>query len=181
MPTNAQPTDPDIPWPQGHTPASAVVFAHNAVDIVASPQKAWSLLIDCTAWPRWYKRCSDVSIIKGGSHLEAGSKFRFKTLNNYFEPDIVTFDACRMLVWSARGPAGTSGSHAWHIKPHTAGCTVVTEEAQTGLLLWLVRSRIRVELIASHEEWLLSLKRLAESDRHTTEIGDRSHYLADEA
>ena len=160
---SSQSPDPEIPWPPNHPPASAIVFAHNSVDVRASPQRVWSVLIDCTAWPRWYKNCSDVSILEGGSQLEAGSRFRFKTLRTYFEPKVVTFEACRMLVWSAKGPAGTSGSHAWHIEPTAAGCRVVTEEAQTGLLLRLVGRRIRGELVASHEEWVQSLKRLAEA------------------
>ena len=163
MPNSAQSPDPDIPWPWSHSPASAVVFAHNSVEIAASPQKVWSLLIDCVAWPRWYKRCSDVSILRGGPQLAAGSKFRFKTLRKYFEPGVVTFDACRMLVWSANGPLGTSGSHAWHIEPTATGCRVVTEEAQTGLFLRLVGGLVRGELVASHEDWVQSLKRLAET------------------
>ena len=68
-----------------------------------------------------------------------------------------------MLVWSAKGPAGTSGSHAWHIEPTAAGCRVVTEESQTGLLLRLVGRGIRGELVASHEDWVQSLKRLSEA------------------
>ena len=163
MPNSAQCPDPEIVWPPNHSPASAVVFTHNSVDIQAPPQKVWSLLIDCVAWPRWYKKCSDVSILKGDANLEAGSKFRFKTLRTYFEPDVITFDACRMLVWSAKGPAGTSGSHAWHIESTAAGCRVVTEEAQKGLLLLLVGGRVRRELLASHEDWVQSLKRLAEA------------------
>ena len=160
---SAQSPDPEIPWPQNHAPASAVVFAHNSVEIDASPQRVWDLLIDCVAWPRWYKRCSDVSMLKGGSRLEAGAKFRFMTLRTYFEPDVATFDACRMLIWSAKGPLGTSGSHAWHIKPTATGCRVVTEEVQTGLLLRFVGGRIRGELVASHEDWVQSLKRLSEA------------------
>ena len=159
----AQSPDPDIVWPRNHSPASAAVFAHNNVEIDAPSQKVWALLIDCVAWPRWYKRCSDVSILKGGPRLEAGSRFRFRTLRTYFEPDIVTFDACRMLVWSAKGPLGTNGSHAWHIEPTASGCRVVTEEVQTGLLLRLVGGRLRGHLVASHEDWVQSLKQLAEA------------------
>ena len=50
----AQKPDRRITWPPGASPASAVVFAHNAVDVKAPPQRVWSLLIDCVSWPRWY-------------------------------------------------------------------------------------------------------------------------------
>ncbi|WP_113891168.1 SRPBCC family protein [Roseiarcus fermentans] len=75
MPSDAQTPNRRIVWPRQHSPSSAVVFAHNTVDIRASPQRVWSLLIDCVAWPRWYKHCSDVSILRGGAALQAGANF----------------------------------------------------------------------------------------------------------
>ena len=101
--------DSRITWPAEHAPASAMVFAQNTGDIEgrASPETVWSQLVDCVAWPQWYKHCSDVSTLRGGSRLNPESKFRFKTLGFYFEPEIVTFEPHRMLVWSAKGPAGT--------------------------------------------------------------------------
>ena len=153
---------PGVVWPAGHSPASARVFAQNTVEIGASPEKVWSLLVDCAAWPRWYKHCADVSVLTGGNGLQAGTRFRFKTLRRYFEPEVVTFEPCRMLVWSATGPAGTSGSHAWFIESTPIGCTVVTEEVQRGLLLVFLRSRLRAALLALHQDWLQSLKTLAE-------------------
>jgi hypothetical protein len=161
----AQTPDARITWPAEHAPASAVVFAQNVIDIATAPEAIWSQLVDCVAWPQWYKHCSDVSILGGGSLLSANSKFRFKTLGFYFEPEIVTFEPHRMLVWSAKGPAGTSGSHAWYIEPRPGGCRVITEESQIGLVLFFLRARTRNRLLASHEEWLRSLKDRAEANR----------------
>ncbi len=96
----------------------------------------------------------------GGPLLDANSKFRFKTLRFYFEPEIVTFKPNRMLIWSAKGPAGTSGAHAWYIESTPGGCRVITEEAQRGLLLFFLRSRTRGTLLTSHQEWLRALKEL---------------------
>ena len=42
-------------------------------------------------------------MLRGGSRFNSESKFRFKTLGFYFEPEIVTFEPHRMLVWSAKG------------------------------------------------------------------------------
>ena len=140
-----------------------MVFAQNTIEIAATPDRVWSLLIDCLEWPLWYRHCSDVSVLRGGPLLSANSKFRFKTLNFYFEPDMETFEPSRMLVWSAKGPAGTSGAHAWYIEPTSGGCRVITEEAQRGLLLFFLRSSTRSLLLTSHQEWLQSLKELAEA------------------
>ena len=95
--------------------------------------------------------------------MQAGAKFRFKTLRYYFEPEVVTFEPNRMLAWCAKGPAGTSGCHAWYIEPTAKGCTVITEEAQKGLLLVILKQRVRAELLTSHEDWVQSLKKLAET------------------
>ena len=76
---------------------------------------------------------------------------------------VVTFGPQQMLVWSASGPARTSGSHACFIERTADGCKVITEEAQTGLLLVFLRARLCATLLASHQDWLQSLKALAEA------------------
>lgn len=162
MKRSAQIPDSRIDWPSRFAPATSNVFAQNTIDIAASPERVWSLLTDCVRWPSWYKYCSDVSLLRGGPGLVAGSQFRFKTLGFYFEPEIETFEPFEMLVWSANGPAGTRGAHAWYIEPTAEGCQVVTEEAQHGLLLWIIGRRTRRTLLKSHEEWLQALKTLAE-------------------
>lgn len=156
--------DRRIDWPKEHEPASARVFAQNTMDIAAPPEIVWKMLIDCRRWPNWYRHCSDVSVLRDGPLLGATSQFRFKTLGFYFEPEIVRYEPFRLLVWSANGPAGTSGAHAWYIEPTSNGCHVVTEESQRGLLLWIIGHRTRTRLLTAHEEWLRALKVLAEND-----------------
>ena len=156
--------DSRIAWPPDNSPALSGVFAQNIIEIAATPERVWSLLIDCVQWPSWYKDCTDVSMLRGGPLLSAQSKFRFKTLGFYFEPDIETFEPFKMLIWSAKGPAGTRGAHAWYIERKTGGCRVITEEAQRGLLLAFIGGRTRRTLLTSHEEWLRALKMLAEKE-----------------
>jgi hypothetical protein len=166
LPAPARPAkfipDARIDWPDGYDPSSAQVFAQNAIDVAATPEVAWSLLIDCERWPNWYSHCSDASILRGGSLLGPDCRFRFKTLGFYFEPEIDRFEPSRLLVWSAKGPAGTSGAHAWYIERTSTGCHVVTEEVQCGLLLSIIGRRTRKRLLTAHGEWLRGLKFLAE-------------------
>jgi hypothetical protein len=163
MTKNVQIPDSRIVWPPQYAPASSTVFAQNRIDIAATPERVWSLLIDCVQWPSWYKCCTDVSMLRGGPLLSAQSTFRFKTLGRYFEPDIETFEPFEMLIWSAKGPARIHGAHAWYIERKTGGCRVITEEARSGLLLALIGRRMRRTLLTSHEEWLRALKLLAEN------------------
>jgi hypothetical protein len=104
-------------------------------------------------------------ILRGGSLLSANSRFRFKTLGFHFEPEIVTFEPHPMLVWSAKGPSGASGSYAWYIEPRPGGCRVITEESQIGWVLFFLRARTRGRLLESHQEWLRSLMERAEASR----------------
>ena len=46
--------------------------------------------------------------------------------------------------------------------PASAASQVITEEAQKGLLLMFLSAGIRAELLASPQDWLQSLKELAE-------------------
>ena len=172
MTQSVQIPDRHIIWPPEHSPSSSIVFAQNTIEIAATPDMVWSLLIDCVKWPLWYKLCSDVSVLRGGPLLSANSKFRFRTLRLYFEPEIETFEPSRMLVWSSKGPAGTSDAHAWYIEPTLDGCRVITEEAQRGLLLFFLRSHTRGVLLTSHQEWLRSLKELAEAKSSLPSSGD---------
>jgi hypothetical protein len=67
MPQSVQTPDSRILWPPQHSPATSKVFAQNTIEIAASPDTIWTLLIDCVRWPSWYKHCSDVSILRGGA------------------------------------------------------------------------------------------------------------------
>ena len=163
MAQSRQTPDARITWPPGHAPAGARVFAQNTIDIAAAPEAVWHALIDCVRWPLWYRHCSDVSVLQGGAMLAAGGRFRFKTIGFYFEPVIETFEPARLLVWSAKGPAGTGGAHAWLIEPTPGGCRVTTEETQRGLLLVALGGRTRATLLGAHEDWLRGLKALAEA------------------
>ena len=162
MTKSVQTSDSRIVWPPQYAPASSIVFAQNKIDIAATPETIWSLLIDCVKWPSWYKHCTDVSILRGGPLLSAQSKFRFKTIGLYFEPDIETFEPFQTLIWSAKGPAGTRGAHAWYIERRSSGCRVISEEAQWGVVLSLIGGRTQRTLLTSHEDWLQALKALAE-------------------
>ncbi len=157
--------DPHIAWPPLHAPANSLVFAQNVIDIAAAPGAVWAVLVDAVRWPAWYKHCSDVSILRDGPVLTATSKFRFRTLGFFFEPEIVTFEPDRILVWAAKGPAGTSGAHAWYIEPTPGGCRVVTEETQRGFLLLLVGPITRGRILKAHDDWLRGLKAQAEAGR----------------
>lgn len=155
---------PSIVWPAGNAPATSRVFAQNVIDVMAPPEVVWSLLTDCVGWPQWYTHCKDVSILRGGPLLGANSKFRFKTLNLYFEPEVTACIPQRMLVWHATGPLGSSGAHAWYIERTEGGCRVVTEETQRGIPSLLLGWHTQKLLLAIHQDWLEGLKTLADSN-----------------
>lgn len=48
MKQSVQIPDSRITWPAGHSLASSMVFAQNTIEIDATSDTVWSLLIDCT-------------------------------------------------------------------------------------------------------------------------------------
>jgi NAD(P)-dependent dehydrogenase (short-subunit alcohol dehydrogenase family) len=79
-----------------------------------------------------------------------------------------------MLVWSAKGPAGTSGSHAWYIEPSPRGCRVITEESQIALFLFFLRARATGLHLAT---WAVALSDALE--RHAGRRGNHGGKLND--
>ncbi len=63
MTQSVQIPDSRIIWPPECAPASSMVFAQNTIEIAATPETVWSLLIDCVKWPSWYEHCADVSVL----------------------------------------------------------------------------------------------------------------------
>lgn len=51
-----------INWPAEYEPNKSKFFVHNQIEVNASPEKVWSLLVAADVWPEWYQGASSVSI-----------------------------------------------------------------------------------------------------------------------
>lgn len=159
----ASPADTTINWPEAYAPEDARFYVQNAIDINASPEAVWAILMDAEAWPEWYEGAKDVQVITTeDGQLHQDAVMRWKTMGLRFESTIMEFEAPYRLGWESK-KSSIRGYHAWLIIPTATGCRVLTEESQRGWLTLMERIFQPKKLHRLHDEWLEGLKAKAEA------------------
>ncbi|MBN8578710.1 MAG: SRPBCC domain-containing protein [Cytophagales bacterium] len=164
----AEAQDTSIHWPDKYNPATSKFYVHNEIEIAASPERIWSILLDAEAWPKWYKGAQDVRMVKGGGPtLSENSVFEWKTMGMQFESTIQEFEANQRLSWESKKKS-IQGYHAWLIIPIPGGCRVITDESQNGWLTFFEKTFQGKKLKRLHDVWLSELKKRAEASGVTS-------------
>ena len=149
-------------WPPGFAPDQSSVFAHNEIAIAAPPERVWRWLVRAARWPDWYTNSSNVTFLSAGSpDLAPGLRFRWKTFRSTITSRVLVFEPPRELGWDAHGLL--TAYHGWLIEPDRAGCRVITEETQNGIVPTLGWWYLRPMLERGHQNWIESLQRKAEA------------------
>lgn len=151
-----------IDWPADYTPADAAFYLHHEIDIAASPEVVWSVIVEAESWPDWYSGASDVSVENSPTGaLDAEAVFHWRTMGLSFASEIDTFEPYTRLSWESRKRV-IRGYHAWLLVPTETGCRLVTDEAQHGFLAVMQRWFLPNRLSNFHAEWLAAIKTRAE-------------------
>ena len=153
-------SDARVRWPAGLAPSRAAVYAHNELDIAASPDAVWAWLIAAPRWPELYANCKRLRIVDGGDRLANGTRFTWWTFGVPVDTTVDGFEPHRYLAWTGRG-LGARGHHVWLIAPTAAGCRVVTEETQVGFAPRVLAPWLRGALVRQHQRWLDGFARAA--------------------
>ena len=120
-------------WPVGFEPKQSSVFAHNQIAIAAPRERVWRWLIRAVRWPEWYSNSSSVTFLSGDPpDLAADTQFRWKTFGAMVTSRVMVFEPPHELGWDAHGVLGAY--HGWILEPDGAGCRVITEETQNGIV-----------------------------------------------
>lgn len=159
----AQPYTQEINWPEVYKPEKANFFVHNEIDISASPENVWTILIQAETWPNWYKGAKNVQVINNDDKkLSTKTSFSWKTMGINFTSNIKEFQPYTRLSWESKKSL-IKGYHAWLIILTDDGCKVVTQESQYGFLTFLQKVFMPNKLRKLHDVWLLELKTKAEA------------------
>ena len=151
-----------VRWPAGCEPEGAPIHTYNELEVAASPERVWAWLVRATAWPSYYDNASKVRFADGGGpDLRLGSRFTWRTFNVSVDTTVTELVPNERLAWTGK-TVGGGGYHGWVIERTAAGCRVVTEETQRGLVPSLGRWFLRGGLLTQHQRWLEGLKRMAE-------------------
>jgi hypothetical protein len=149
-------------WMAGFEPENSSVYARNEIAIDAAPERVWRWLIRAAKWPEWYSNSANVSFIRGNPpDLALDTEFRWKTFGATVTSRVIVFDHPHELGWDARGVL--KAHHGWLIEPDgRGGCRVITEECQKGIVPKIAWWYLRPMLVRGHQDWVGSLKRVAE-------------------
>jgi hypothetical protein len=143
-------------------PEHALVHARNAIVTAASSEHVWRWLCRASVWPQWYSNCAWLNFPDGdGPDLKQNTHFVWKTFGVTVRSAVLVFDPMREIGWDAYA-TGLHAFHGWLIEPlDHGGCRIVTEETQSGPLVWIGRWYLHRALLREHQNWLKSLSNVA--------------------
>jgi uncharacterized protein YndB with AHSA1/START domain len=152
-----------IDWPAIYEPSKSRFYVHNEIEIDASPEKVWNILVDALQWESWYAGAKGVSFRDpGDSVLNANSVFNWITMGLKFQSVVQAYEPFRLLAWESKKKS-IQGYHVWLIIPTAQGCKVITDESQNGWLTFFEKTFQGKKLKKLHDIWLSELKKKAEN------------------
>ena len=114
---NSKPLSQEINWPKEYTPEESKFFVHNEIDIEASPEKVWEILINAAKWEEYYEGASKFEMAgSSDGKLKPNSEFSWKTMGLDFTSVIKEYEAPKRLGWESIRK-DIQGYHAWLIIP----------------------------------------------------------------
>ncbi len=157
------PNSQEIFWPDDYQPEESKFFVHNEIDIAASAETVWTVLIQADEWENYYEGASNLNLIDNAEgRLSENSVFTWKTMGLGFTSTIQEFDAPCRLSWESNRK-NIRGYHAWLIIPTENGCKLITSESQHGFMTLLQKAFVPKKLERLHDEWLAQIKLKSEN------------------
>ena len=145
----------------------APVLIRFEVDVAATPERVWELLVDVERWPLWH-RGVDFAVLKP-SEVRPGSRLQWRADGMRISSILHRVEPEQRLGWTIR-TLGARGYQLWTIESQppegasNAPRTLVrTEESWWGFFPFLLRGTLRRTLGASRRAWLRGLKERAEA------------------
>jgi uncharacterized protein YndB with AHSA1/START domain len=127
-----------IKWPEDMAPSRCPIHFTNELEVAASPETIWSLLVDPKAWPGFYPGVKHVQLLGEHESLSLGTQFETNLAGQDVFAPVEEFEPVTRIAWYG-GPKGDKDSkayHAWIITPTRKGCHLWTEETMKGPL-WI--------------------------------------------
>ncbi len=160
---NSLPLSQEINWPEDYDPEDSKFFVHNEIDIEASPETVWEILINAVEWETYYEGASEFELAgNSDGKLKSDSEFSWKTMGLDFTSVIKEYEAPNRLAWESIRK-DIRGYHAWLILPTPTGSKLITSEAQHGFMTLPQKVFIPKKLKGLHDIWLAEIKTKAEN------------------
>ena len=152
-----------IKWPEDMAPSRSPIHFTNELEVAASPETIWSLLVDPKAWPGFYPGVEHVQLSHGNESLRLGTRLETNLAGQDVLASVEEFEPVTRIAWYG-GPKASEDSkayHAWIITPTPNGCHLWTEETMRGPL-WIELAKKAPDVFwLTHEKLLANLAKVA--------------------
>jgi len=136
----------------------APVIASREVEVEASPETIWDIIVAVDSWPDWNP---DVKAAFIEGDLAVGTRFSWKAGQLTIRSTVLQMERPHHLVWTGT-TTGIKAVHLWQIEQRGEKALVRSEESWEGLLPSILRGTMKRMLSRSIQQTLLYLKREAE-------------------
>lgn len=159
-------------WPDRFDPRVSPIYALNDIDVKASPEVVWRLLVDAENWVRYFPPEDQVRLSGGETQLDLGTRYTRVTVGFPMSLEVTECVPFRRLAWMTTVDGDETGStayHGWVITPTDGGCHVLTEETQQGeFFLDVIGHKHPGALYRYHQNWVERLAAAAEAQAAET-------------
>ena len=123
-----------IRWPEDMAPSRCPIHFTNELEVAASPDTIWSLLVDPKAWPSFYPGVEHVQLLDGHQSLRLGTRFETNLAGQDVSASVPELEPRTRIAWSGYPKVSEESRayHAWIITPTPNGCHLWTEETMRG-------------------------------------------------
>jgi uncharacterized protein YndB with AHSA1/START domain len=150
-----------IRWPERYHPSRCPIRVRNELAIDAPLATVWAWLVRASLWPRWYPNAANVRFLEGAPpDLALATRFQWKTFGVTIRSTVREFVPCERIAWDAQA-LGLDVYHAWLLHETPAGCHVLTEETQHGVLARAGKLLMPGRMHRYHQIWLEGLREQA--------------------
>lgn len=118
-----------VVWPERFHPKISAIYALNDIDVKATPEVVWKLLIDGEHWSNYFAPEDQVKILGSEPEVELGTKCTRVTIGFLMFPVVTECVPGRRLAWSTTVDGDQTGStayHGWVITPTETGFHVLS-------------------------------------------------------
>ena len=152
-----------IHWPEEMAPSRSPLHFTNEIEVAASPETIWSLLVDLKAWPCFYPGVEDVQLLDGHESLRLGTRFETNLAGQDVFASVQEFEPMTRIAWGgyAKVSEASKGYHAWIITPTPYGCHLWTEETMQGPLWIELAMKAPDGVWRTHQKLLEALAKVA--------------------
>ena len=132
----------------------APVVQEKEIQIKATPQKTWQVLVDINNWSKWNPKINN-PLLK--DELKVGANFKWSINHTTIKSKVHTYKNNEKFGWVGKA-FGTKAIHTWHLHQTQDGTSVVVEESMEGWLMKLFKTKMNTILEQDVMFWLKKLK-----------------------